>query len=178
MSARRRTGPAVLAALGVLAAGCSSAPRAVSSTAVRFDDSGVSVTLTAHDWNAAGGTLDVDLAPDESGFHLYSTDLPPEGVDGVGRPTAVRVDGVLAEQSPLAVRAEVRRITLAGSETPVPVYPDGPVHATLKLRASGRGTATVYVSYAACSEAKGCLMPVLDHPVVLTVDSHGVTAAG
>ncbi|MER8188319.1 hypothetical protein [Kitasatospora sp. NPDC094015] len=178
MSARRRTGAAALAALGVLAAGCSSAPAAAGSPTVRFDDSGVTVTLTAHDWSAAGGTLDLDLAPDESGFHLYSTDLPADGVDGVGRPTAVRVDGVLAAPEPLAVRAEVRRITLAGSDTPVPVYPDGPVHATLKLRASGRGSATVYVSYAACGEAKGCLMPVLDHPVVLTVDGPGVSAAG
>ncbi|MFD0346674.1 hypothetical protein ACFQ0M_12380 [Kitasatospora aburaviensis] len=98
-------------------------------------------------------------------------------MDGVGRPTTARTDGALGTTAPLAVTAPVRRLALEGVTGTVPVYPDGPVTATLPVRASGTGSAAVHIGYAACSETDGCLLPVADHPVPLTVTPTGPTAA-
>ncbi|GAA4836413.1 hypothetical protein [Kitasatospora terrestris] len=186
MSPRRRPAAALLAVLLALpAAGCSSGgsterteqPTAAATLLGRFEDSGVTVTVALRDWHDGAGTLELSFAPEEAGFHLYAVDLPPDGVDGVGRPTTARTDGALGATAPLAVAAPVRRLALEGIAEPVPVYPDGPVTATLPVRAAGTGPAVVHVGYAACSETNGCLMPVADHPVPLTVTPAGPTAA-
>ncbi|GAA2748805.1 hypothetical protein [Kitasatospora cinereorecta] len=180
MSLLRRPATALLAAaLAVPAAGCSAAGAAGApgpAYSARFDDSGVTVTLTVRDWHDGAGSLDLTFAPDDEGFHLYSTDLPTGGVDGVGRPTTAHVAGALAATAPLTVHAQLRQLTLDGVNGAVPVYPDGPITATLPLRADGPGPATIHLGYAACSQTQGCLLPVDDHPVSLTVTDHGLTA--
>ncbi|MGW4898707.1 hypothetical protein ACWEQL_41730 [Kitasatospora sp. NPDC004240] len=179
----RRPAAALLAVLLALpAAGCSAdgtdGERAVAATLLgRFEENGVTVTVALQDWHDGAGTLELSFAPGESGFHLYATDLPPDGVDGVGRPTTARTDGALGTTAPLAVTAPVRQLALEGVTGTVPVYPDGPVTATLPVRASGTGPATVHIGYAACSETAGCLLPVADHPVPLTITPTGPAAA-
>ncbi|WP_354637776.1 hypothetical protein [Kitasatospora camelliae] len=186
MSPRRRPAAALIAALLALpAAGCSAGgttERTEQATAAavllgRFEESGVTVTVALRDWHDGAGTLELSFTPGESGFHLYATDLPPNGVDGVGRPTTARTDGALGTTAPLTVAAPVRRLALEGVTGTVPVYPDGPVTATLPVRAAGTGPAAVHIGYAACSETDGCLLPVDDHPVPLDITPTGPTAA-
>ncbi|MFJ3794537.1 hypothetical protein [Kitasatospora sp. NPDC090091] len=197
MSPRRRPAAALIAALLALpAAGCAAggptggangtttngtagSERVTAAAALlgHFEENGVTVTVALHDWHDGAGTLELSFAPVEAGFHLYATDLPPDGVDGVGRPTTARTDGALGTTAPLAVTAPVRRLALEGVTGTVPVYPDGPVTATLPVRASGTGSAAVHIGYAACSETDGCLLPVADHPVPLTITPTGPTAA-
>ncbi|MFE3760423.1 hypothetical protein ACFXPI_01455 [Streptomyces sp. NPDC059104] len=156
----------------------------------RFSENGVTVTLSVSDWQPSKrtGTLTAVFAPEAAGFHLYSTALPPTGIEGVGRPTAVAVTGTLAADGPLTAAQPVRPIRVPGVDSPVPVYPDGPVTTTLPVRASGSGDgsrdgndsrdrdgATLLIGYASCSTRDGCTIPVSDHPVRLRV-TDGVPA--
>ncbi|OKI54434.1 hypothetical protein [Streptomyces sp. MJM1172] len=154
---------------------CSAAKADQSAPAVtRFTQNGVTVTLAVAGWKDAKGTLTATFTPTEAGYHLYSADLPAEGVEGVGRPTSVTVAGGLSADGPASADAEVLRINLPGVESEVPVYPDGPVTLTLPVRAEGEGgasagTAKALISYASCNAEEGCNIPVLDRPVILNV---------
>jgi len=141
----------------------------------RFTDSGVAVTMTLKDWNGQTGVLETTFAPTRPTFHLYSIALPATGVDGVGRPTTITVDGSLATAGPLTTDAPVHQLTPAGSDFSLPVYPDGPVTTTLPVRATGAGRARVAVGYAACSETLGCLFPVSGHAVDVDVSQGAVS---
>ncbi|MFI8260997.1 hypothetical protein [Streptomyces sp. NPDC085665] len=162
---------AALAACGGQQAGGAHRPAPTTS----FTDQGVTVTLSVSDWHASTGTLSAVFTPERKGFHLYSTDLPAEGVEGVGRPTALAVTGAVKAAGRLAASAEVRSISVPGVEAPVPVYPDGPVTTTLPVRADADGDATVLIGYASCSTQDGCTIPVSDHPVHLHVTGDGPT---
>lgn len=165
---------ATVAALAALAAcGQHPAKQAGPAPTTRFSENGVTVTLSVSDWKSSKGTLTAVFTPDKPGFHLYSTDLPATGVEGVGRPTTVAVAGSLKPDGKPATTAEARPISLPGVDAPVPVYPDGPVTATLPVRADGTGEATVLLGYASCSTSEGCTIPVADRPVRLRVTGDG-----
>ncbi|MCY0943743.1 hypothetical protein [Streptomyces antarcticus] len=164
---------AALVACGGEPAGASGGP----APTTRFSENGVTVTLSVSGWKASKGTLTAVFTPEARGFHLYSTDLPPTGIEGVGRPTTVSVTGALGAEGTLRAAAEVRSIEVPGVDAPVPVYPDGPVTTTLAVRASGNGEATVLLGYASCSTRDGCTIPVSDRPVRLRVTDDGPTFA-
>ncbi|MFD8951367.1 hypothetical protein ACFV0B_21210 [Streptomyces xanthophaeus] len=183
---KRRRRARIAASLVPLAAlvACGGAPAGSSGGAAdgpgpttRFSENGVTVTLSVSDWQASKGsvtgTLTAVFTPEAQGFHLYSTDLPPTGIEGVGRPTTVGVTGVLGAQGGLRTDAEVRSIAVPGVDAPVPVYPDGPVTTTLPVRATGSGEATVLLGYVSCSTRDGCTIPVSDRPVHLRVTDDG-----
>lgn len=140
----------------------------------QFADQGVTVTLAIKDRSGSHATLEATFAPQHPGFHLYSIDLPETGVDGVGRPIRVSVQGALRGVGPLTAEAKVLMITLTGTSLVLPVYPDGPVTADLPVELDGSGTATALVSYAACSTTT-CLPPVTGYKVTLKVTYLGVT---
>lgn len=186
---KARTAAALLAALTALTA-CgaqpaanagapASAPASASASAsaagatTSFSEKGVTVTLSVSGWQSSKGTLTAVFAPEEKGFHLYSTDLPTDGIEGVGRPTVLSVTGALKAEGELTAAAEVRSISVPGVGAPVPVYPDGPVTTTLPVRADGIGEATVSIGYASCSERDGCTIPVSDRPVRLHITADG-----
>ncbi|MFE5556890.1 hypothetical protein [Streptomyces sp. NPDC056544] len=146
-------------------------------TTTSFTENGVTVTLSVSDWHAPKGTLTAVFTPEKKGFHLYSTELPPTGVEGVGRPTAMDVTGVLKADGKLTAAADVRSISVPGVDAPMPVYPDGPVTTTLPVRADGNGDATVLLGYASCSAKEGCTIPVADRPVHLRLTDDGPTFA-
>ncbi|MFD6225307.1 hypothetical protein ACFWFZ_00220 [Streptomyces sp. NPDC060232] len=154
-------------------AGSGSGSRSGPAPTTRFFENGVTVTLSVSDWKASKGTLTAVFTPEAKGFHLYSTELPATGIEGVGRPTAVGVAGALTAEGRLKAAAEVRSISVPGVDAPVPVYPDGPVTTTLPVRADGNGDATVLVGYASCSTRDGCTIPVSDRPVRLRVTGDG-----
>ncbi|MEU9305257.1 hypothetical protein [Streptomyces sp. NPDC048269] len=172
-SRKVRTAAALLS-LAALAA-CAEQPAKGGGAAptTRFSENGVTVTLSVSDWHAPKGTLTAVFTPEEKGFHLYSTDLPPTGIEGVGRPTAMDVTGALRADGKLTAAADVRTISVPGVDAPVPVYPDGPVTTTLPIRADGNGEATVLLGYASCSAQEGCTIPVSDRPVHLRITDDG-----
>ncbi|WP_344446068.1 hypothetical protein [Kitasatospora nipponensis] len=168
---------AVLLAAGGVAGwyGGSAAPVPSPPPASRFSQNGVTVALSVADWKDGSGTLRATFTPEQAGFHLYSVDLPPDGIDGVGRPTSVQVTGALEAVGAPRVSVPVRPLVLPGDASALPVYPDGPVTVSITVRttANGRGEATVLVGYAACSVTAGCLFPVTGHPVAVRVGTTG-----
>ncbi|MCX4781802.1 protein-disulfide reductase DsbD family protein [Streptomyces sp. NBC_01264] len=140
-----------------------------------FKENGVTVKLSVSDWKASSGTLVATFTPDKPGYHLYSTDLPADGIEGVGRPTEIRVSGTAAASGALQADAAVRTITVPGVDSPVPVYPDGPVTTKLAIRATGAGEAEVAVGYASCSATEGCTIPVAGRKVALRTDTDHVS---
>ena len=99
----------------------------------------------------------------EPGWHLYSTDLSMDGVDGLGRPTRMHVvSGALATTP--AASVEAYDLAIPALDTSVPVYPDGPVTLTSDLELSD-GVVEVDVTYMACAADGGCRIPVVGHRV-------------
>lgn len=131
---------------------------------IGFTDSGVSVAMHL---SPDGKNLLTTFTPQRPGFHLYSVSLPADGIGGLGRPTRVEVGGALRSQGPLTASAPVRMLPVQGTDSAFPVYPDGPVTTELPVAVDPNRTATVLVSYAACSPRE-CLMPVAAHPVDLS----------
>ncbi|MFJ5548118.1 hypothetical protein [Streptomyces sp. NPDC093225] len=154
--------------------------RAADVPTASFSENGVAVTLRVTGWDGAHGTLTADFVPQEKGFHLYSVDLPAQGVDGIGRPTALAVHGTVRPHGRLTADVPVRKIHSPGTDALLPVYPDGPVTTTLPLTADGSGAGYVSVGYALCNATEGCLIPVQDHRVPLAVTDDGIafTQAG
>ncbi|MFE6906045.1 hypothetical protein [Streptomyces erythrochromogenes] len=173
-----RVAAALLSLAAVSACGGQPAADAADDAAApttRFSENGVTVTLSVADWKASEGTLTAVFTPEKKGFHLYSTELPATGIEGVGRPTAVTVTGALKAKGGLKAAADVRSISVPGVDAQVPVYPDGPVTTTLPVRADANGDATVLVGYASCSTQDGCTIPVSDRPVRLRITGDGPT---
>ncbi|MFB6625005.1 hypothetical protein ACFCWD_12310 [Streptomyces sp. NPDC056374] len=146
-----------------------------TETETEFNENGVTVRLSVADWKSDAGTLVATFTPDEAGFHLYSTALPAEGVEGVGRPTEVRPVGSVATAGEMTVDKPVKSITVPGVRAAVPVYPDGPVTVTLPIRATAPGEAKVLIGYASCSSTEGCTIPVADRAVSLRSSEHGLS---
>jgi len=123
--------PAGCVALLAALAGCAPPPPAGDLTG-RYSDSGVTVTLLLH-----GNRLTATYRPDRAGFHLYSATLPPDGIDGLGRPTVLAAGHGLTATGPAV--ADRQPVTRHETELGVdlPVYPDGPVTLTLPVTGSG-----------------------------------------
>ncbi|MFB6613890.1 hypothetical protein ACIGFK_19965 [Streptomyces sp. NPDC085524] len=172
-SRKARTAAALLPLAALAACGGQTAGSRAAAPTTSFTENGVTVTLSVSAWHGPNGTLTAVFTPEEKGFHLYSTDLPATGIEGVGRPTAVDVTGVLRADGKLKASADVRTISVPGVEAPVPVYPDGPVTTTLPVRSDGNGEATVLLGYASCSSQEGCTIPVSDRPVHLRITDDG-----
>src|SRR5258707_9922187 len=57
-----------------------------------FTDSGVYVEIRLEK-DSSGLSLAATYRPTNEHYHLYSKDLPPDGLDGVGRPTRLQIAG-------------------------------------------------------------------------------------
>lgn len=115
---------------------------------------GVQVTVVV-----SADKVAVTYRPQWPGFHLYSITLPKEGIDGLGVPTQLTVQGGLRAAGPPTSDQPVRMLELQGLDVRLPVYPDGPVTITLPVTRTGSPTAQIVVSYGACS-TRTCLVPV------------------
>ncbi len=132
----------------------------------QFHANGVAVRIRLEQQDGPQATLVATFTPDinlEHPWHLYSVDLPPEGIDGIGVPTRLdlapdhrrHVAGPLqADQTPY----QLSTLDLP----PMPVYPDGPVTLRRDIilpRGDGQEqNLDLLISYMACS-AVSCLMP-------------------
>lgn len=165
----RRAGAAVLAvAAAMLAAGASPMThRPNTALHARHVEGGVTVTVTLEPAGSdRTARLSATFRPDLPGFHLYSTDLPEGGVDGLGVPTRLQPGTGMRAAGPVAADRPVYTLRPAGLAAALPVYPDGPVTLSLLVRAPVQTPAEVELTYAACS-VDSCLYPVISTPVTL-----------
>lgn len=127
---------------------------------------GVTVTVTLLPVHDGQDEIQATFSPQQAGFHVYSIDLPSNGVDGLGIPTRLSVKGGLTAVGKPMADLPVRLLRPAGLPTELPVYPNGPVTFTVPVRRIGSEQAEVVVSYGACSEDR-CLIPVTDEVIRL-----------
>ena len=165
---RRRALLAVAVGVAFLAGGCArygaSPPSADPSG--RLNDGGVSVVAVLIAGPAGTGRVQVTFSPRKPGYHLYSIDLPPDGVNGLGIATIVSVRGGLRLAGSPTADKPVSTLEIEELHVDLPVYPDGPVTVTVPVRRTGDGRAQVIVTYAACS-ATTCLPPVRNRLITL-----------
>jgi hypothetical protein len=132
-----------------------------------FTEHGVHVAITLE--RDRNGTLMLagTYTPEEPDSHVYSKDLPRDGIEGAGRPTllevppqpSVRAIGQLSADHPVLLHQ------FEGFSTAFPIYPDGPVTLRLPIEVttdSATTTVDLAITYMACSSKGYCLPPVVD----------------
>ncbi len=164
----RRVLLAAAAATAFLVSGCArpGAGQPSAGLSGRVIASGVTVVAVLTARPGGSGYVRVTFSPQRPGYHLYSIDLPPRGVHGLGIPTVVSVHAGLRMTGSPAADAPVRSLRIEELGVDLPVYPDGPVTVTVPVRRTGNGRAEVLVTYGACSVTT-CLPPVHNRPIIL-----------
>jgi hypothetical protein len=155
----------VVVALALLLVACGQQGRPGDASG-RLEENGVIVTVHLRDGSGGGREIAATFTPVEAGFHLYSTDLPSSGVNGLGIATRLGVSGDLRSGGRPSTDLPARMLRLEGLDVDLPVYPDGAVTITLTVEQTGSKQADAVVTYGACSEQR-CLMPVRDRRIPL-----------
>jgi hypothetical protein len=151
---------AVVGGVAMALVGCGGVPAGVVRNGVR-----VSVQYRAVP--AGDGAIVATFRPVDRRFHLYSKDLPDQGVSGIGRPTRVHAVSGATETGPAAASVSSSALYVAPLGLSVSVYPPGPVTLVVPARRTG---GAVLVSYAACSETV-CLPPVVNQAVQINLEA-------
>ena len=120
--------------------------------------------------------LSATFTPQLLNMHLYSMEIPRDGVDGLGRPTLLE----LPEGSALKANGKLTE-DLAASQPPLQpgdlrLYPAGPVTLNLPvLLPNGNNWVNdeIIVTYMACDE-QGCRAPVQQKPIAIKIPSMGL----
>jgi len=139
-----------------------------SSTLASFTENGVTVEIVAQLKQSGQGWLSGTFTPLEAGFHLYSNDLPRNGLNGQGRPTLldiispgnVKVTGALVANQPTILWAQG-----------LLVYPDGPVTLSWPIEWAENKPpkpTELSISYMACTK-EICLKLVADKRVLVEI---------
>ncbi len=162
-----------LLSLTIFAAAC--APRLTLAP-------GESLPLAAFTENSVDVSLRLVRAPEgyfllEATFtppadsHLYSKDLPPTGVDGLGRPTLLELPATSKITALGALLESVPAVMQDFELMQLPVYPAGAVTLSLPIQlppGEGWVDETVSITYMACND-KGCKPPVIGRIVPIRV---------
>lgn len=155
----------------ILAAGCGGELGSPPAHTERFDDARVEVRIRFERTSASRGIVVAEFRPTGSGIHLYGTDLPPDGIDGAGRPTLVTVvDPDWTSAMALSASPSTSLVDYPGFEEPFPVFPDGPVtlrQAVERTGSSDDGAIETTVTFMACTSTGLCYLPVEDHPMAV-----------
>ena len=120
--------------------------------------------------------LSATFTPQLLNMHLYSKEIPRNGVEGVGRPTLLE----LAEGSAIKANGELTE-SVVSSQVPLDsngllLYPAGPVTLSLPvLLPEGNDWVNdkVIVTYMACDDL-GCRAPVQQKPISIKIPSMGL----
>jgi hypothetical protein len=115
----------------------------------------VAVSLEAD--SAGQPVIRATFTPTEQGLHLYSKDMPEEGVNGLGRPT--RLDVIAGAIKPAGpVFSDLSAHDVDG----LPIYPEGPVtlRQPVEIMGGSNLTAQIEITYMACKTGGECKVPV------------------
>ena len=163
-----------LAALGLLAVGCAPQPglaRGATLTLATFSENDVAVVVQLR--RAADGQvfLAATFTPLEAGYHLYSKDIPRNGVGGLGRPTLLELTPNSRMQAAGALTESVASEVSDADPSGILIYPNGPVTLTLPVRLSpGSGWVDdeISLTYMACRATK-CKAPVVGQTIPIKI---------
>jgi thiol-disulfide isomerase/thioredoxin len=143
-------------------------PKTVLVALSSFSEHGVHVALDLERDTAGRRWLAATFTPTDADVHLYSKDLPPDGIDDLGRPTRLDVDASSSIQPLGAVVANrpAHNDRIDALNLSMPVYPAGPVTLRMAVKLAGDAPVNIRVSYMGCG-ARGCLPPVIDRRVTV-----------
>lgn len=167
-----KTPPAFAFCLLLFLAACASPPNLEPGsplTLASFTENRVTVALFLELDSAGQVWLAAEFAPSGPDIHLYSMDIPREGVNGLGRPTLLELPPGSRMQAvgPLTASAEAA----ASDPDGLPLYPAGPVVLRLPVALPpGEGWIedSVSVTYMACA-AGSCYPPVIGRTIAVRV---------
>ena len=152
----------------------STAPVPMGTILSEVEDSGVKVTFFLAEEENGKHWLRATFAPLEIGYHVYSKDLPADGIDGIGRPTLLELseNSAITDVGELTVDKKVHNLASPLNEDGFPVYPDGPVTLslpfTMKPDTNGTFDVMAMITYMACTKTS-CNPPVEGKAVKLTL---------
>jgi hypothetical protein len=133
-------------------------------TLASFTENGVEVNIQLQLDAKGQYILSGTFTPTEAGFHVYSKDIPRDGIEGLGRPTLLELPPN-SKLKPVGLLQESLVPLSEPIQKDLPqlrVYPEGPVKLSLSVvlpQVEGETTDSVAVTYMACSQ-KGCKRPV------------------
>jgi hypothetical protein len=170
----------ILAFILFSAASCQPAPNLEPGQTLELATSAenkVDVTIALTRDQSGQFILSATFTPQLLGLHLYSKEIPRNGVDGLGRPTllelakgsAIKANGELAEN---AISSQASSFDPDG----LLLYPAGPVTLSLPvLLPEGNSWVSeeVLVTYMAC-DGQGCRAPVQQKPIAIKIPSRGL----
>ncbi len=139
-----------------------------SSTLATFTENGVTVEIVAELKSSGQGWLSGTFTPLEDGFHLYSNDLPRNGLNGQGRPTLLDIISLGNIKVTGTLVANQQTILWAQG---LLVYPDGSVTLSWPIEWAGNNTSApteLSITYMACTK-EICLKPVADKKVLVEI---------
>ncbi len=138
-----------------------------------FSENGVTVEIAVEKTPAGPAWVVGTFTPLQAHFHLYSKDLPKNGLRGQGRPTLLEIAStgqVKPIGSPAASQPTFGQYSRV-IEQSLPVYPDGPVILRQQIELLQSGVAApseLSITYMACSE-EFCLPPVIGRKVAVVI---------
>ncbi len=139
-----------------------------------FTESYVNVSIILERAGEGETVLKATFTPTEEDAHLYSMELPREGVDGLGRPTLIELPPGASMQVAGDLQESVSSVldAVATDLPALPVYPSGAVTLSLPVllpEADGElVTDQLMITYMACTP-RGCHKPVLARLVQVQV---------
>ena len=160
--------------LSLLLVNCAPVPTLARNEAITlttFSENGVEVVVKLQ--RAANGDVSLTAlyTPLEAGFHLYSKDLPRNGIGGVGRPTLLELSPNTKMQAAGDLTASIASKMHVTYPNALPVYPDGPVTLTLPIRLPDSYNWVqdeIVLTYMACSDTL-CQAPVIEKTISIKV---------
>ena len=134
------------------------------------------VSVTVEVVRRPAGQLEMlaKFTPTREHFHLYSKDLPKNGVDGLGRPTLIEVVspfGAIRPTGALTADQPTHDLHFESLGLIFPVYPEGIVTLRLPFEFTGTDGADsveLSVTYMTCSD-QVCLAPVIDRRFTVNI---------
>ena len=153
-------------------ASCQKAPRTAQTLRLATStENKVTVTIALSHTENGQAILSATFTPQTPSLHLYSKEIPRNGVEGLGRPTLLE----LANNSTLKANGELIESVASQLSPFVPkellVYPTGPVtlsQPVLLPEGNSWINDIVLVTYMACDE-QGCRAPVQRKPIVIKI---------
>ncbi len=126
-----------------------------------FTENDVAVSISLRQEKKGDYFLSATFTPPE-GYHLYSKDIPDEGVNGLGRPTLLELTPNSRLKAIASLAENVKPQTPDFEPKELLVYPEGPVTMELPVRLPAGGEWVqdeLSITYMACS-ANQCKPPV------------------
>ncbi|HLO30965.1 MAG TPA: hypothetical protein VK249_17595 [Anaerolineales bacterium] len=138
-------------------------------------ENGVKVKIDVIKYLSGELKLSGTFTPTRQGFHLYSKDLPKDGLGGLGRPTLLEIvkSDSIKITGPLEADRPVQDITFDILGISLPVYPAGSVVLSLPFEFvtnDNLASMDIAITYMACSD-KTCLPPVIGKHISIQVPS-------